>query len=130
MMAHSQLRVPPARGPRHSAPRQACARSPRADMRSASLSGAAQAGTEARPPLVVVGSVNADLVLAVERLPKPGETLGASSLAFYPGGKGANQAAAAARLGYRTYLVGGWRAGVPATGAAGAAALCCPTRIV
>ena len=38
-------------------------------------------------PLVVVGSVNADLVLQVERLPKDGETLGAQSLDTFPGGK-------------------------------------------
>jgi ribokinase len=56
--------------------------------------------------LVVVGSINADIVLAVERIPAPGETLGASSLSFFPGGKGANQAAAAARLNYPTYFIG------------------------
>lgn len=57
-------------------------------------------------PLVVLGSVNADLVLTVDRLPKEGETMGASSLETFPGGKGANQAAAAARVGYPTYFVG------------------------
>lgn len=45
-------------------------------------------------------------MLKVDRLPQPGETLGASSLDFFPGGKGANQAAAAAKLGWPTYLVG------------------------
>ena len=48
----------------------------------------------------------ADLVLKVERLPDAGETIGAASLQFFPGGKGANQAAAAAKLGYPTHLVG------------------------
>lgn len=57
-------------------------------------------------PLVVVGSINADLVLTLDRVPAPGETLGASSLSVFPGGKGANQAAAAARLGYPTYFIG------------------------
>lgn len=57
-------------------------------------------------PLVVVGSVNADLVLPIERLPKPGETLAAASIEVVPGGKGANQAAAAARAGYPTYFIG------------------------
>jgi sugar/nucleoside kinase (ribokinase family) len=38
-------------------------------------------------PLVVVGSINADLVLSVERLPAPGETIGAKDLEFFPGGK-------------------------------------------
>ena len=40
-----------------------------------------------RKPLVVVGSANADLVLRVDRLPAPGETVGASSLEVFPGGK-------------------------------------------
>ncbi|KAG2440419.1 hypothetical protein HYH02_010307 [Chlamydomonas schloesseri] len=57
-------------------------------------------------PLIVVGSVNADLVLPIERLPKPGETLAAASIETVPGGKGANQAAAAARAGYPTFFVG------------------------
>lgn len=45
---------------------------------------ASEAGGEA---LVVVGSVNADMVLQVERLPKEGETLAASNLMTFPGGK-------------------------------------------
>ncbi len=57
-------------------------------------------------PLVVVGSINADLVLEVPRLPKPGETLSSSTMNVYPGGKGANQAAAASKLGYPTEFVG------------------------
>lgn len=40
-----------------------------------------------RKPLVVVGSINADLVIEVDRLPKPGETLSGSSMNVYPGGK-------------------------------------------
>jgi ribokinase len=49
--------------------------------------------------LTVVGSVNLDLVTLTERLPRPGETVGGATFARYPGGKGANQAVAAARLG-------------------------------
>jgi ribokinase len=45
-------------------------------------------------------------VLQLDRLPKEGETVGAASLQFFPGGKGANQAAAAAKLGWPTALVG------------------------
>jgi ribokinase len=56
--------------------------------------------------VVVVGSTNFDLVVKAERLPKEGETLLVSNLKFFPGGKGANQAVAAARLGARTTLVG------------------------
>jgi ribokinase len=52
-----------------------------------------------RPSLTVVGSANLDLVAQVERLPRPGETLTDASLLRAPGGKGANQAVAAARLG-------------------------------
>jgi ribokinase len=55
----------------------------------------------ARPPgsgdIAVVGSANADLVVSVARLPRPGETIAAADLKTCAGGKGANQAAAAAR---------------------------------
>jgi ribokinase len=51
------------------------------------------------PSLTVVGSANLDLVAQVERLPRPGETVTDASFARVPGGKGANQAVAAARLG-------------------------------
>ncbi|MEI5103418.1 ribokinase [Streptomyces sp. PmtG] len=55
--------------------------------------------------LLVVGSANADLVTAVERRPGAGETVLGSDLAVHPGGKGANQAVAAARVGARTALL-------------------------
>ncbi len=51
------------------------------------------------PRITVVGSVNLDLVVSVERLPEPGETVGGGAFARVPGGKGANQAVACARLG-------------------------------
>ncbi len=56
--------------------------------------------------LTVVGSINLDLVARVERLPRPGETISGSSFERFPGGKGANQAVAAARLGAHVRLVG------------------------
>ena len=59
-----------------------------------------------RPRLTVVGSVNLDLVARCERLPRPGETLTAANFARHPGGKGANQAVAAARLGAEVTFVG------------------------
>ncbi len=59
----------------------------------------------APPRVVVVGSVNLDLVAQVERLPAPGETLAATTLRRVPGGKGANQALAARRLGADVALV-------------------------
>lgn len=55
--------------------------------------------------LLVVGSANADLTVGVERRPSAGETVLGSDLAIRPGGKGANQAVAAARLGARTALL-------------------------
>ncbi|HVA29748.1 MAG TPA: ribokinase [Gaiellaceae bacterium] len=51
------------------------------------------------PRLTVVGSVNLDLVARAERLPRPGETVTGATFSRIPGGKGANQAVAAARLG-------------------------------
>ena len=56
--------------------------------------------------VVVVGSVNADLVVAVDALPAPGETVAGGRFARWGGGKGANQAVAAARLGASVTLVG------------------------
>jgi ribokinase len=49
--------------------------------------------------IAVVGSINMDLVVEVARMPHPGETIAAEGVSRYPGGKGANQAVAAARLG-------------------------------
>lgn len=54
----------------------------------------------------VVGSANLDLVATVDRLPGPGETVPGNSYAEYPGGKGLNQAVAAARSGASTSFVG------------------------
>ena len=59
-----------------------------------------------RTPIVVVGSINADLVARVARAPQPGETVLGHSFAITPGGKGANQAVAAALLGGRVAMVG------------------------
>ena len=58
------------------------------------------------PSVTVVGSINLDLVARVGRLPRPGETLTGATLARIPGGKGANQAVAAARLGAEVRMVG------------------------
>ena len=58
------------------------------------------------PELTVVGSINLDLVARVETLPRAGETVVGGSFARYPGGKGANQAVAAARLGALVRMVG------------------------
>ena len=58
------------------------------------------------PSVTVVGSLNVDLVARVERLPREGETVGDASFERIPGGKGANQAVAAARLGADVSMVG------------------------
>lgn len=56
--------------------------------------------------IIAPGSVNADLLFQVAKLPKPGETVLCPSYAMAPGGKGANQAAAAAKAGARVAFVG------------------------
>jgi ribokinase len=56
--------------------------------------------------IVVIGSANADLVVPVDRRPEPGETVVGGDLRILPGGKGANQAVAAARLGGAVRFVG------------------------
>ncbi len=56
--------------------------------------------------IVVVGSIIFDLVMKAERLPREGESLLATNLKFFPGGKGANQAVAVARQGIQTTLIG------------------------
>ena len=58
------------------------------------------------PKVVVVGSINMDLVIRCDRLPVPGETIIAESCLEIPGGKGANQAVAAARSGGQVRMVG------------------------
>src|SRR5580765_499116 len=58
------------------------------------------------PPLCVLGSINLDIIARTHRLPGPGETVGDGVLSFQPGGKGGNQAAAAARLGGRVRMIG------------------------
>jgi ribokinase len=59
-----------------------------------------------RPRIVVVGSINLDLVVRVPTLPRPGETVAGGTFAQIPGGKGANQAVACARLGADVTLIG------------------------
>jgi ribokinase len=57
-------------------------------------------------PIVVVGSINLDLVCAGKRIPAPGETLKGEKFQTFHGGKGANQAVAVARLGYPVNMIG------------------------
>ena len=57
-------------------------------------------------PIVVVGSINIDLVASAEKIPAAGETIRGSDFQVHPGGKGANQAVAVARLGYPVQLIG------------------------
>jgi ribokinase len=68
-----------------------------------------------RKPIVVVGSINMDLVARAARIPVTGETVQGEEFRTHPGGKGANQAVAVARLGYPVSMIG--RLGTDAFGA-------------
>lgn len=59
-----------------------------------------------KKPVVVVGSINIDLVAITDKIPIEGATVLGNSFGIYPGGKGANQAVAVARLGYPVRMVG------------------------
>jgi ribokinase len=66
------------------------------------------------PGILVLGGINMDLVTVSDRFPSPGETVVGSRFLTYAGGKGANQAVAAARMGGRVFMVG--RVGTDAFG--------------
>jgi ribokinase len=59
-----------------------------------------------KPPITVLGSINTDLVLRVPHIPLPGETLLGADMAVLQGGKGANQAVAASRVGGAVTMIG------------------------
>lgn len=63
-------------------------------------------GDEKMRKIAVVGSINVDMTVKTERIPGKGETLSGTDLKYIPGGKGANQAVAAARLGGETRMFG------------------------
>src|SRR5512146_2213791 len=56
--------------------------------------------------VVVAGSINMDVVATAERHPRIGETVAGQAVHYFPGGKGANQAASAAKLGAQVALIG------------------------
>lgn len=59
-----------------------------------------------QPNIVVIGSLNMDLVVTAERMPRVGETIEGSNIHYIPGGKGANQAVGCARLGADVTMIG------------------------
>lgn len=59
-----------------------------------------------QPKMVVIGSLNMDLVVTADRMPRIGETIEGSNIHYIPGGKGANQAVGCARLGAEVTMIG------------------------
>ena len=59
-----------------------------------------------KPVVTVIGSINMDLTVSTEVVPRQGETVMGDSFETFPGGKGANQAVAAARLGADVRMIG------------------------
>src|SRR5699024_3079086 len=59
-----------------------------------------------KPKICVVGSINMDLVTTTDKMPDQGETVMGKTFATYPGGKGANQAVAASKLGAEVTMIG------------------------
>ena len=59
-----------------------------------------------RPKIAVLGSIHMDYVVTLDRMPRLGETLIGKEFKMTPGGKGANQAVAAARLGAEVHMIG------------------------
>ena len=57
-------------------------------------------------PVCILGSINQDVIWRVAALPRPGETITTRDMRLLPGGKGANQAIAAARMGATTHIIG------------------------
>ncbi|KAL9660702.1 hypothetical protein QQ045_025519 [Rhodiola kirilowii] len=74
-------------------------------LKSAKVTASASPNND-NPPLVVVGSANADIYVEIDRLPKEGETISAKTGQTLAGGKGANQAACGGKLEYPTYFLG------------------------
>jgi len=74
--------------------------------RTSGDAGPAGTGRARRPRVAVLGSLNMDISVTVPQLPAPGATVLGSAARFSPGGKGANQAVAAARLGAQVTMIG------------------------
>lgn len=83
----------------------ACCKIPSKPQRTLQMTGATMASSDA-PGIVVLGGINMDLVTYSARFPENGETVVGQRFLTYAGGKGANQAVAAARMGGRTAMVG------------------------
>lgn len=77
---------------------------------------AAEKGMAMGKNILVIGSLNMDIVITLEHLPRPGETIAGLEKQEHPGGKGANQACAAAKLGGSTGIIG--RVGIDGYGQA------------